>query len=191
METFIYLISKNWKENLKKNLYSYFYDIPTIYSLHSFIFSNLLCMCMFGSWHWPLFCIPTSKVLDIKDNATYTTNKSSKDDKSDMPHLFWIMHPTTLVGVLSKRVYLKKSNIMSNQKPHTSFIIPINSFYTFFLYRSSRCRIGFFQSPKSFGRNCIHAWRCWGFWIRWHWCCLPKVLSCHQRAFKSDEKFGK
>ena len=64
--------------------------------------------------------------------------------------------------------------------------------YLIFLhYRSSRRRIGFFQSPKSFGRNCIHAWRCWGFWIRWHWCCLPKVLSCHQRAFKSDENTGK
>ena len=149
--------------------------------MHSFVYFNLLCLCVFGSWHWPLFCIPTSKVLDIRDNATYTTNKSSKDDVTNP-----ICHITSLLDIQKRRSNFLK--IMSNQK---TLLIIFHLIYLFSSYRSSWRRIGFFQSPKSFGRNCIHAWRCWGFWIRWHWCCLPKVLSCHQRAFKSDEKFGK
>ena len=59
------------------------------------------------------------------------------------------------------------------------------------IFRSRQCWDGSFQSSKSPWWDCHHAWRCRGLRIRWHRRCLPKIFSCHQRAFKSDEKSGK
>ena len=58
-------------------------------------------------------------------------------------------------------------------------------------YRSCQWWNGLFQSPQSVGWDTYHAWRLSRLWIRWHWSSLPEILSCHQRAFKSDENTGK
>ena len=112
------------------------------------------------------------------------------------PGLFTISNPNQFQIPMVCKINQKLFDLFSFQ--YYSFRLIL---YTLWKKKSSTSKIfffrpchrgdGFLQSTQSLRRNGYHAWRHPGLRFRWHWCCLPKVLSCHQRAFKSYEKSGK
>ena len=83
---------------------------------------------------------------------------------------------------------------LPKEKGHKTVILTPNApndLTSYCFYRSCQWWNGLFQSPQSVGWDAYHAWRLSRLWIRWHWSSLPEILSCHQRAFKSDENTGK